>query len=903
MTGLDRPLNTPELSTGRVGLSFPQPDDASENGRVDESKQNGDRGIGPSSNFAPTGAEILEREEYAWNSRGAKVENQKGTSYGRMRARVGSIKRRKGKAGSVDDSSSFVTAQESLGTPAVEDSTGEANLPNPVTSGAPEPGISLQDSQCSDRSSSNRISSLGAEVSEAPGTMDSTSSLIPHKNNHNEGKETINTCHSDGRVDSVSMQVKDLARPGHEARSTPVKRNLGMASDHSNAPESTIESVLMDAVPEPAPDGTNRVIASSKMKRLEPISTGLVRFNVPDKLNDKKAIAQKRVSEAKGKASLQYGRKSHVNAGQLLKAERMLVRIDSTRHELPDSYSENDSQKAELKLVEKWRELVVVCRKSGDEDSGFVLQMSKTRVVPSLDRGNSSKKVAHEIPLTRHSTKINMYSSLDKTIVIWTSHKGGARIYIFRPRSTASSVEWLTFLNSALGWKRPSSLTIHVPDLNLNLELDNPFHDTGLPEQPLDKDGYGKQTNDAATLAEGRVAKAIIARSLDMLRQSSIADIMDAWIANEERIGLAWKRYDRLEWIHGVNEERMYGSLAMQKTHELELRPKRHYPTCVSSKTEDAASFEEPTPVEGFLVRLTSQKGRERRFGKTFFKKLYYSTHNQFLCFTTPAKAVPPKPPKLPHASGDMVPSTSEIVEKIPMIFGVNPFPIRDSQISWLNGTGLAKKKELDQAAFDESQRIAKVLQDSNGYINLCHVVKVQRARIGTSMPPNQGTGDDDANNFNDSDAFDSDHDTTTKNDLANCFELKLENGLIIRLQAFDRTTRKEWVNRLRKIIKYWQIRTAEDMDLYKYIRHTNIEQLDIDEEMESYVGQFAQKWEVARALASADLFNMCGIACCRSITVGPVSLLSKVITEPCSRCLALFIENHVYTRRSNGVV
>jgi hypothetical protein len=32
---------------------------------------------------------------------------------------------------------------------------------------------------------------------------------------------------------------------------------------------------------------------------------------------------------------------------------------------------------------------------------------------------------------------------------------------------------------------------------------------------------------------------------------------------------------------------------------------------------------EEPAPIEGFLVRLTSQKGMHQRMNKMFFKRLY----------------------------------------------------------------------------------------------------------------------------------------------------------------------------------------------------------------------------------------------------------------------------------------
>ena len=96
--------------------------------------------------------------------------------------------------------------------------------------------------------------------------------------------------------------------------------------------------------------------------------------------------------------------------------------------------------------------------------------------------------------------------------------------------------------------------------------------------------------------AERAVAGEIIARCMKMLENDpEWANVLEAWLHNE-KMGLAWKRYDRLEWVHGANEQKMYGTIAMQRSHELELRPKQHYPTVAKS---DDASLEEPAPVEG----------------------------------------------------------------------------------------------------------------------------------------------------------------------------------------------------------------------------------------------------------------------------------------------------------------
>ena len=71
--------------------------------------------------------------------------------------------------------------------------------------------------------------------------------------------------------------------------------------------------------------------------------------------------------------------------------------------------------------------------------------------------------------------KVNLYSSLDKSLVIWTAEKAGSLIYILRARAAASAVEWYTFLRQNLGWRRLTNLQINVPDLSIALQLRNPF--------------------------------------------------------------------------------------------------------------------------------------------------------------------------------------------------------------------------------------------------------------------------------------------------------------------------------------------------------------------------------------------------------------------------------------------
>ena len=602
-------------------------------------------------------------------------------------------------------------------------------------------------------------------------------------------------------------------------------------------------------------------------------TTGLVKFNLDQQPEEHHEIRRARkINQAGPQRIWKRLRRGTARPGEIVKMEKMLVRVDFTAHELPEDYNENDSLKTEARAVDKWQECVVVCRESTNDESQFSLQMYKTRVIPAKEETHVSKRCTHEIPLNPKNTHVNLYSSLDKTLVIWVPWKNSQTlIYILRTRSAASAVEWYTFIRNSLGWQRSSDLVVNVPDLNVTLQLDNPFSELETSMTQAQRARADDETIQKTMEAEKAVAGSIIQRSLKMLENNpEWADVLAAWLARE-KVGLAWKRYDRLEWVHGANEQRMYGTIAMQRTHELELRPKDHYPTSVSTKKE---TFTEPAPVEGFLIRLTSQKGNVRRLGKMYFKRLYFAVHNQYLVYTRPAKALPPPPPKLSLNNDGTIPGTKEIVDKTPLIFAVNPYPDnnQDGEVDWIQYGTRASKEHRNHEAYKEAERKINTMLKAEGYIDLSHVVRVQNAQRGNSPADSNVDQGPDVDFHEEVSDTTRDDGKTDQFDDDRTFELVMKNKLVIRLQAFNAVTKKEWIVRLRRLVAYWKIRLAADMTILKSVRGQNLARLDIDEEQEAFLGQFAEKWEVTRSVASPKLFNMCGIACCRAITMsGPL--------------------------------
>jgi hypothetical protein len=256
--------------------------------------------------------------------------------------------------------------------------------------------------------------------------------------------------------------------------------------------------------------------------------------------------------------------------------------------------------------------------------------------------------------------------------------------------------------------------------------------------------------------------------------------------------------------------------------------------------------------------------------GRAFFKRLYFSTQNQFLVFNRPAKATPPHPPRLPAITGSNIPSSHEIVRQTPTVFDIEPFPVRDGEVAWLKSGNHDYVYGHDKNAFEEAQRNIENLKQCDGYINMARSVKVRKMKWGSTEVDEEmeeGSGSDVEFHQEVDDTMGEDGETKKLDD-ERVFELVLENGLVVRLQAYNLATRQEWISRLRKLVKYWKLRIKADMEIFKVVRKHNLEKLNIDEEMEAIVGQFARKWEVSHSEASPQLYNMCGISCCRPISM-----------------------------------
>ncbi|KAL4749910.1 hypothetical protein BDW72DRAFT_194376 [Aspergillus terricola var. indicus] len=642
------------------------------------------------------------------------------------------------------------------------------------------------------------------------------------------------------------------ATPSESGSTEPLlseQRNKDKRGPHSVPPASLQRYEPQRAVSE-GEDGSHHW-RQDGTSRFPHIATRLT-FN--ENLHTRRQRIASKISRTQGRVPDWFSR-HRAEAGEVIKAEKMLIRVEETaQDELPEDYSEFDSLRMETRVQDNWREFLVVCRSTSDKEAPFALQMYKTRVIPKIqEQGKVSPY--HEIALGRKSSKVNLYSALDKTIAVWNKSKRGTTIYILRPKSTARAVEWYTFIAYTIGRHRASSLGITVPDLAVSLVFKNPFRQLGFANSTGHEgpEEITKQTSAYDLIIQG---------CLTMLEnRPEWSAVMKQW-ASTEKLGLAWKRYDRLEWIYGANEKDMYGSVGMQGTHELELRPKQHYDTSVGY---GAKKKEEPAPVEGFLIRLTSQTGAHQRMNRMFSKRLYFFSQDHYLFFCKPSQALPPTPPWLSALDSD-IPSTQEILDKAPLSYEIDPFPLQDGQISWLSNGNTEHQKRRDEEAYAQLQRNIHNLSNADGFINLCLVQEVRL--ISDNFPSTSNTRENrDREVTQPNDASQSQVGNVGEQSTDNAgFEMLLDNGLVVRFQAYNNATRNEWMQRLDALVQYWKARTVADAAELRNTRQQNLELLGMDEESESVIGQYAKKWEVRKAEASPLLHNMCSLIGCRPI-------------------------------------
>lgn len=600
---------------------------------------------------------------------------------------------------------------------------------------------------------------------------------------------------------------------------------------------------------------------------------------------------------------------SRKERGEVIAAEKLLVMVKTCKRQYigPEF---NEVEDVDTRVFERWKEYIMVARNTGHPHAPLLLQFYKSRKIAKVEK-DMARSVSKIDTLLTLDMNVKFYSTLDKTIVFWKSTSKGTLVYIIRSRTHGGSLRWLALFLRTLGIQKTPLVTVGLPTLGFTMRMLLPLEMIRLEQEKLASNRALKMPDISYQDMKSNQATAsplllyLYAVTIKLLNscgyeKKDILRLMDG-----NRMGLAWRRYDRLEWLDEGNEESIYYNWVLQKTHDLEIRPKKPYSSFVTF--EDGVEMEEPVPIEGFLVRLTTWTGQVKRYRghlhKLFFRAHYFHTHDNLLFYSESKDAFPPLPsavaaedamlggtgkgkkgvscpggsvsmpkPKPKEEEEDFGEVVEASLEKSPLVYEVMPFKTNsDGEIEWLQGSKDAKKaKQHDNAALYEIQRRISILCTADGLIDLCEVEAVQRVdaqELNERLPGLLGKMSASSSTLPWSGT------SATPYETDHLFEIVMaSSGRTIVFQAFNAHTRDIWVQRLSELARYWKRRLFEDTARINEVRQTNLQKLNIRSEedgMDTFIGEATPKWQTTfNSVADVNLFPAVGSSWSRSITM-----------------------------------
>lgn len=545
------------------------------------------------------------------------------------------------------------------------------------------------------------------------------------------------------------------------------------------------------------------------------------------------------------------------SAGEIIKSQRMLVLVKLTSQPDPSKLANTtELENFETRIYERWKEYIVVARSSGDIEAPIRLEFLTHR--HELRHGHRATSIDFNL---NSSSLISFYSALDKTILIGNQN----RLYVLTCQSPTTAIGWLTFLREIQGYTSCKSLRIAIPDLNISMNLNIPNDalreisnesQTKFIIQYRPEGGY-KNTS-------SRLVKFMSSKVRQRLTEAGYSNITKKFENSEHLLGVCWRHYDRLEWLYGENLSRLFWQHSMNETHDLELRTVCHYPCALDpiGIGHPESTSKEPAPIEGFLSRLTTRLGNQRRglFQKQVFKFSYISTSNNLLFMTNAYKSLPPmvySEEMIKDIDGFLSSSDNFNLVRTatPQVYYHNPYEFdQKGHFTWLKpGITEEEFKSRDLYAQTEFERRLATILRSESVINL---TEVENVTICDSKKIPKAA--DLANNV----VWDNLGKKLLPRDIGEhkrdiFFQIHMKNETKMILMAPNSQIRDEWITRLLELRNYWCQRIYQDILKIKRLKESNIKKLDIDDWMEANINEYTERWENSRGLTNPEIHNI----------------------------------------------
>lgn len=511
---------------------------------------------------------------------------------------------------------------------------------------------------------------------------------------------------------------------------------------------------------------------------------------------------------------------SHYKAGDIIKMDKMLVMIKKAIHVNQVSNFE-EIEPFQTVVHERWREYLVTLRRSPNSSSPLSIQLYDV---------HSSAKDFKRKPLYRFeistSTHVQFYSQMDKSISICVSHGHDIFSYIMKCKDHITAFKWMNFIKNMTSKTLENTFNVSIPSLKISLRI-------RIPERKIFSSFIPSNELRVHVLPKGykiehcKLIESLQKRIMHSLHKYRHMTKVNSWLQANHETWFCFKEYDRIEWITDNSELLYVQTQLLFDRFQLELRERSVSPCFTHNEKK---TREEPIPFEGFLARLTNSVDSDVKMFKSYYKLAYFYTCDNLLFFSKFFRAVPPSPDNMLMQSD----YDNEKIAGLPQIYLRDPFPLDENDhITWLEDS--ENFTANDTNAMKELERRASHIIKSSGMIDLCQVANVKPIPLKEIKKIHQfflGIIWYEKGDLSDEDILDS------------CFEIKMKNGGIMKLQAPNRLIRDSWICKLIELKDYWTLRKLDELNRLILTREKNVTRFKTNEFSDSnFVQQYNSSW------------------------------------------------------------
>ncbi|ODV91787.1 hypothetical protein CANCADRAFT_30113 [Tortispora caseinolytica NRRL Y-17796] len=546
--------------------------------------------------------------------------------------------------------------------------------------------------------------------------------------------------------------------------------------------------------------------------------------------------------------------------GEIIKAAKfIMVRKSASRKNFPSDFYEYEA--TDTTVSSRFQEYALLARFAGNKETPIRLEFYSMGTTSRLSC-NKSKKPRFSVDIGPAQSGANLYSALDKSFAIWTCKKSETDIYILKHTSPAVCIEWYAFFSEVLGWKPKPEFFIAVPDIDLTLRI------------KLSRKKFRKffKPSKHSEHGESDFTSYLINRVLAHVSRLPQFESAVKTFLLKESVGLAWKRFDCLEWVYGPFSERILGTRALREQYNLELRARVHYPTCISS--HDVALLE-PSPIEGFVVCISKAQAKNSILREVFMHKQYMFTADGFICFAQAKHALPPLPESLLNDYNAL--TIEDVANRVQPENAVDWCPLNQSgDIEWYehrheSETSAETAYDMDnKVRAEKNRRLAQILNVS-AFIDSTEVTAIERFDDkGEDLLDKISTAEQLYSVYSDQLRPPRKASLDTISEVASreksILRIGLKSGASILLKCENASCCDLWIDKLYGLVNYWKARNREDVILAQTIHKENLDRCKIDPQLETQFRRDASQWEMTQAMANPMTTHMCLALGCRTV-------------------------------------